>query len=192
VQSSDELGGSTSRAVDLGSKTFEGQGMKILFMFVAALSFASVGCKKKSAGGDDCAKAVGNSMALSKAEMEKAPGMDATLMQKMADLGVQHCKDDKWSAEATKCMIDAKTMADAQGCYGKLSKDQQDKMNKAAMDMAMGPHGGSDTAGAAGSAGTAAGSDTGAAGSGSAAAGSAETGSGSAGSGSAGSAAAPK
>ena len=125
--------------------------------------------------------------------MEKAPGMDAAMMQKMADLGVQHCKDDKWSADAIKCMNDAKTMTDAQGCYGKLSPDQQKKMNQAAMDMAMAQHGGgsADSTGsagsAAGSAGSAAGSDS-AAGSGSAAAGSAETGSGSA----AGSAAAPK
>ena len=152
--------------------------MKILFMFVAALSFAAVGCKKKPAeGGGDCTKAINNSMALSKAEMEKTPGMDAAMMQKMADLGVQHCKDDKWSAEAIKCMTDAKAMADAQACYGKLTQEQQDKMNKAAMDMAMGPHGG----GSAEPAGSAAGSAEGSA-PGSAAAGSADTGSGSAGS----------
>jgi hypothetical protein len=161
--------------------------MKISFMFVVALSFASVGCKKKGADGNDCAKAISNSMALSKAEMEKAPGMDPTMMQKMADLGVQHCKDDKWSADAIKCMTDAKSMTDAQGCYGKLTQDQQDKMNKAAMEMAMGPHGGGSAGSASGSAGSAAGSDGAAAGSGSAAAGSGETGSGSAGS-----AAAPK
>jgi hypothetical protein len=176
--------------VDARPETFEGQRMKISFMFVTVLAFAAVGCKKKAPEGADCAKAIGNSMALSKAEMEKMPGMDATMMQKMVDLGVQHCKDDKWSPDAVKCMIDAKAMADAQACYGKLTKDQQDKMNKAAMDMATAAHGagsagtGSDTAGSAGSA---MGSDSGSAGSGSAAAGSADTGAGSAGS-----AAAPK
>ncbi|HEY5921095.1 MAG TPA: hypothetical protein VIV11_05460 [Kofleriaceae bacterium] len=153
--------------------------MKISFMFVAALAFASVGCKKKSGeASGDCAKAINNSMALSKAEMEKTPGMDAAMMQKMADLGVQHCKDDKWSADAIKCMTDAKAMAEAQGCYGKLTQDQQDKMNKAAMEMAMGQQGG----GSAEPTGSAAGSDSAGAGSGSAAAGSAEAGSGSAGS----------
>jgi hypothetical protein len=184
-----EVDESTPRAVDPRSKTFEGQAMKILLTFVAALSFASVGCKKKAAEvtGGDCAKAVSNSMALSKAEMEKAPGMDAAMMQKMQDLGVQHCKDDKRSADAIKCMNDAKTMTDAQGCYGKLTPDQQQKMNQAAMDMAMSQHGGgADSAGSAGSAsgsaGSAAGSDGAAAGSGSAAAGSGETESGSAGS----------
>src|SRR6266496_988883 len=116
--------------------------MKTSLIFVAALSVASAGCKKKTAEGNDCAKAISNSMALSKAEMERAPGMDAKMMQKMADLGVQHCKYDKWSADAIKCMTDAKTMTDAQGCYGKLTQDQQDKMNKAAMEMAMGRHGG--------------------------------------------------
>lgn len=163
--------------------------MKIMFMFVAALSFASVGCKKKkTAEGGDCGAAINNSMSLSKAEMEKAPGMDATMMQKMMDLGVQHCKDDKWSADAIKCMTDAKTMNDAQACYGKLTPEQQKKMNQAVMDMAMAKQGGGSAGtGSAdtGSAGSAAGSDSAAAGSGSAAA---ETGSGSA----AGSAAAPK
>ena len=156
--------------------------MKISFMFVAALAFASVGCKKKSGeASGDCAKAINNSMALSKAEMEKTPGMDPAMMQKMADLGVQHCKDDKWSADAIKCMTDAKAMAEAQGCYGKLTQDQQDKMNKAAMELAVGAQGGSaEPTGSA--AGSAAGSDSAGAGSGSAAAGSAEAGSGSAGS----------
>lgn len=177
-------------------------------VFVAGLSFAAAGCKKS--GGADCAKAVNHSMELSKAEMQKM-GTDAAMMQKMVDLGIQRCKDDKWSADATKCMIDAKTMTDAQGCYGKLTKEQQDKMNKAAMELAMPSHGEGDTAGSAeagsaggamGSAGGAGGSDMGSAGAGSAAAGSAggAAGSGSAaagsardtGSGSAGSAAAPK
>ena len=150
--------------------------MKTAFAFVAVLSFASVGCPKKVNEGKYCAKAISNSMALSKAVMEKTPGMDAKMMQRMEDLGVQHCIDDKWSADATKCMTDAKTMTEAQGCYGKLTQDQQDKMNKAAMEM------GASAGSASGSAGSAAGSDSAAGGSGSAAAGSAETGTGSAGS----------
>ena len=165
--------------------------MKTLsLVFVGALAFAAFGCKKK--GGDtggggaaDCAKAVNHSMELSKAEMEKM-GTDASMMQKMVDLGIKRCNEDKWPADATKCMIDAKTMADAQTCYGKLSKDQQDKMNKAAMELAA-------PAGSAEQGSAAAGSDAGsaAAGSdaGSAAAGSAA---GSAAAGSAGSAAAPQ
>lgn len=164
--------------------------MKISIMFVAVLSLASIGCKKKATDGNDCAKAINNSMALSKAEMEKAPGMDTSMLQKLADLGAKRCTEDKWSADAVKCMVDAKTMTEAQGCYGKLTPEQQEKMNKAAMEMAMGAQGAGGAGSAAdetGSAGSAAGSDS-AAEPGSAAAGSAEAEGGSA----AGSAAAPE
>ena len=150
-----------------------------------ALTLVTVGCKKKQeaapAPAADCAAAVNKSMALSKAEMEKM-GTDAAMMQKMVDIGIQRCTEDKWSADALKCMVDAKTMSDSQGCYGKLTTEQQDKMNKAAAELGRAAHDGS---GAAGSG--SAGSDS---------AGSGSAGSGSAGSGSAGSAgggsAAPK
>ena len=142
---------------------------KTSFMFVAALAIAAVGCKKS---GPDCTKAIDNSMAVSKADMEKM-GVDAKTLQKMTELGLQHCKDDKWPDDAIKCMAEAKAEADARGCYGKLSHEQQEKMNQAAMDMAK-------------SAGGAAGAGSAATGSAVAPAGSADTG------GSAGSAAAPK
>ena len=161
-------------------------------VFVAALSFASVGCKKKAAGGSDCSQAVNHSMELSKGEMQKM-GTDDKMMAKMVELGIQHCKDDKWSNDALKCMVDAKTMADSQGCYGKLSKDQQDKMNKSVMEMATPTAGSADAAGSAGSADAAGSAGSAAAGSDAgSAAGSAAAGSAAAGSGSAGSAAAPK
>lgn len=112
---------------------------KLSFILVGALAIGGVGCKKKAADGADCAKAIDHSMELSKADMSKMPGMDDKMMAKMRDVGVQHCNDDKWPEEARKCMVDAKTMADAQGCYGKLTQDQRDKMNKAAMDLATPP-----------------------------------------------------
>jgi len=168
--------------------------MKTLsFVFISALAVAALGCKKKSetsaSAGGDCAKAINHSMELSKAEMEKM-GTDAAMMQKMVDVGIKRCNEDKWPADAIKCMTDAKTMADAQTCYGKLSKEQQDKMNKAAMELAMPAGGGEPGSAAAGSdagsaaEGSAAGSDAGSAAAGSAA--------GSADAGSAGSAAAPQ
>jgi|SRR5580704_531159 hypothetical protein len=104
---------------------------KISLAFVAALSLAAVGCNKKGA---DCGNAITNSMEISKANMQKMPGVDDKMMAKMKDIGLQHCKDDKWSDDALKCMSDAKTEADAQSCYGKLSHDQQEKMNHAIMD----------------------------------------------------------
>jgi hypothetical protein len=132
---------------------------RISFVFVAAVACAAVGCKKADY---DCAKAIDKSMEVSKADLEQMPGMDAKTMGKMKEMGLQHCKDDKWSEDVLKCMAEAKTEADAQACYGKLSPAQQEKMNKAAMEMAK-PSG--PGAGEAGSAGGATGSDTGSAGS---------------------------
>ena len=89
------------------------------------------------------------------------PGMDAAMMQKVADLGIKRCTEDKWPAEATKCMIEAKAMADAQGCYAKLTQEQQGKMNKAAQELMManaGSAAGSAAVGSADAAGSAAGS----------------------------------
>jgi hypothetical protein len=129
-------------------------------VFVAGLALAAVGCKKKGGGGD-CATAISHSMELAKADMAKTPGMDDKMLEKMKDIGLQHCRDDKWSDDVTKCMVDAKTEADSQACYGKLSQDQQEKMNKAAMEAAQ-P---AENTGGMGSAGSATGSDTGSAGS---------------------------
>src|SRR5262245_46990334 len=100
--------------------------MKHTLLFLV-LSLSATGCKKKAAApaAPDCAQAVGQSMALSKASM----GVDDAMAQKMNDLGVKHCNDDKWPDDVRKCMAEAKAMADSQACYGKLPKEQQDKMN---------------------------------------------------------------
>jgi hypothetical protein len=89
-------------------------------------------------------------MELSKAEMQ---GVDGKMIQKMKDVGVQHCRDDNWPAEVLDCMSDATTMTASQACYGMLSPEQQQKMNRAAMEM-MTPAAGA--GGATGSAGGAA------------------------------------
>ena len=136
---------------------------KMPVILIAAFSLAAVGCKKKGAGGGaDCAQAINHSMELSKAEMQKM-GTDNATMKKLVDLGIQRCTEDKWPDAAIKCMVDAKTMSDAQACYGKLSQEQQDKMNKAAMELATPAAGsgsgeGSAAAGSAGGTGSAAGS----------------------------------
>ena len=124
-----------SPGVDAGSKPFQCPGMKrTSLMFVVALSLAAFGCKKKGA---DCDKAISHSMELSKANMSKMPGMDDKMLAKLKDVATTRCKEDKWSDDVLKCMSDAKTEPDAQACYGKMPKDQQDKMNKAMMDTMM-------------------------------------------------------
>jgi hypothetical protein len=107
---------------------------KLSFVFAAGLALAAFGCKK-SGGGGDCGKAIDHSMELSEAQMKKMPGIDDKVIQKMKDLGLKRCQEDKWSDEVTKCMADAKSEADSQECYKKLSPEQQQKMNKAAMEM---------------------------------------------------------
>jgi len=134
---------------------------KTSIVFVASLSLAAFGCKQK---GGDCTKAIANSMEVSKASMA---GVDKTLVAKMRDLAVKNCQDDKWSGEAITCMTDAKSEAEAQGCYSKLTADQRAKMNKGAMELAS-PAAGSGTA-ATGSAAAAGGADTAGSASGSAA-----------------------
>ena len=127
-------------------------------MFIAALVFAAAGCKKKSGAGTDCEKAIDRSMELSRADMAKMPGVDDKVMQKMKELGLQHCKDDTWPSDVLQCMADAKTEAESQACYGKLTKEQQDKMNQAAMDMTTGTGSAGSAGAATGSAGAAMGS----------------------------------
>jgi hypothetical protein len=145
---------------------------KTSLVFAAALSLAAFGCKK-GGGGSDCGKAIDHSMELSKAAMEKS-GIDPKVLVKMKDVGLQHCNDDKWSEEATKCMIDSKTEKDSGACYAKLSPDQQEKMNKAAMELmtasavpaptpAPAPAPATTDSGSAGSAGSAPGSAAGSA-----------------------------
>lgn len=145
---------------------------KLSLVFIAGLSIAAFGCKKK--GGADCDRAINHSMDLSKADMQKM-GVDTKILQRMKDLGVQHCKDDKWPDDAVKCMSEAKTETEAQRCYDKLSKAQQDKMYAAAA--ALSPPGGEP--------GGRVGSDMGSAGAGSSDMGSAAAGSAAAGAGSA-------
>jgi hypothetical protein len=121
--------------------------------FLAVLALAATGCKKHGA---DCESAIARGMELSKADMQKHPGVDEKAMQKLRDIGIQHCKDDKWPEDAIKCMVDAKTETESQGCYAKLSADQQAKMNAAAWGAASPAGAGSAAAGDWGSAGGAA------------------------------------
>ena len=104
-------------------------------MKTISLAFVSIvlaiGCKKS---GPDCAKAVDRGLELAKGGAEMK-GLDDQTLAKMRELGIQHCKDDKWPDEAVQCIIDAKALPDAQACYGKLSAEQRGKMNSAAKDM---------------------------------------------------------
>lgn len=144
-------------------------------LFVAAISLSVFGCKK-GGGSADCDAAINHSMDLAKDDMKKM-GTDDKMVAKLVDIGKQRCKEDKWGNDALKCMVDAKDEKAAQGCYDKLTKDQQEKMNKAAMEAAMANAPKGDMAGSAAPAGDMAGSAAPAAGSAAPAAGSAMAGS---------------
>lgn len=90
---------------------------------VLLLACAAMCCNK---GGPDCAQAIDHSMELAKGDL---PAGD---VHKLRDLAVHHCTEDKWPVEALQCMVDAKSEPDAQACYGKLTPEQQGKMNSAA------------------------------------------------------------
>ncbi|HEV7554149.1 MAG TPA: hypothetical protein VGO00_01775 [Kofleriaceae bacterium] len=133
---------------------------KMSIMFVAALALAAGGCSKK--GGADCSKAIANGMEVGKATL---PTSDEKMMTKLREVGVKRCHEDKWSDDVIKCMIDAKTEAEGQSCYGKLTPEQQSKMNNAAMEGMSPPNAGSgkpapaaDGSGSATGSGSAAGS----------------------------------
>jgi hypothetical protein len=56
---------------------------------------------------------------------------------------IKSCTDDKWGAEAIKCMTGAKNEGEFKACEGKLSPDQKSKVEKAMMEaMGMGGMGG--------------------------------------------------
>lgn len=143
---------------------------KLSIAFVATLSLlAFAGCKKKGGGGDcdstvnsavdrmmdqqmkEGMKEGGDKMT---PEMKKmAEDMANQMKPKMKAAMSKSCKDDKWSADALKCMDDAKTMDEMEKCEAKLTPDQKKNMDKAmneAMGMGdMGGHGGGDMAGSA-------------------------------------------
>jgi hypothetical protein len=110
-----------------------------------AVTFTS-GCKKdeKSAGGG--CDGLGTKMKAQMAsEMPKDVPADMKksveeMGNKMADMLVKHCKDDKWSADVVKCGNEAKDPK--KECMGKLTAEQQkkleDDMMKAMGGMGMG------------------------------------------------------
>jgi hypothetical protein len=129
---------------------------KISIAFVATLSLlAFAGCKKKGGGGD-CESTVNSAVDRMmdqqmkegmkdkdmSPEMKKmAEDMVKTMGPKMKAAMTKSCKDDKWSAEALKCIDDAKTEKDFDGCEAKFTPEQKKNMEKA-MSEAMGMGGG--------------------------------------------------
>src|SRR2546430_10261185 len=107
---------------------------KISIVFVAALSLAALGCKKKGGGGD-CAAAMDHAMEVGKGDMAKQPGMDDKKMAEMKAMMVNHCTTDKWGDDVLKCYMDAKDSAGLQPCMTKLKKEQSDALMADMMKM---------------------------------------------------------
>ena len=119
---------------------------KISIVFVATLSLAAFsGCKKKG----DCASTIKSTIDRMMAQdKSKEKDMPADMKKKMDEMAskmastmetamTKACVDDKWSADALKCMNDAKTEDDMDKCESKLTPEQQANAKKA-MAAAMG------------------------------------------------------
>ena len=84
---------------------------KISIIFVSVLSIAAfTGCKKK---GGDCAGTINGMMDRVMSDGMKTAGDKMTpemkkageeMMKKMSEPMIKTCNDDKWSAEALKCI----------------------------------------------------------------------------------------
>ena len=140
------------------------------------LGLASCGGKQDST--PDCATAVDNALAMSKAELRAAfPNVN---MAKVKDASLVRCKEDSWSAEALKCMAAANTSADVTRCEERTkTAEQRTKMLDAitAVVGAGDPGTGSSDPGSGSAAGSGSGSAAGSGSAGSAAPGSAAPGS---------------
>jgi hypothetical protein len=155
---------------------------KISIAFVAALSLAAFGgCKKDKGGGGggggggaaDCSAvpaAIDRMMAEAKNDprmkdmppeaKKMAEEMAAKMAPKMKEAMLSSCNEDKWSADALKCIAAGKTQADMEKCQGMLTPEQKSKVEKKIMEaMGMGGGGGGGDMGGGGGAGG--GSDTG-------------------------------
>jgi len=125
---------------------------KISMLFAAAVvAVAFAGCNK-GAGGPSCDEvntAVTNATK-KMGEAKDAPPEMKKATEKMASsfgaMAAKHCKDDKWSAEAVKCVGSVKEQQDYEKCESMLSKEQQqkleDEMKKVMMESMGGAAGG--------------------------------------------------
>jgi hypothetical protein len=124
----------------------------MVFAVLLTVSVAA-GCKKKAAGGSDCAS-LGPAMDRMMDTVMKEEGKDIPpdkkkeaedmmkqMMPKMKTAMIKSCTDDKWSADMITCVNSAKSQADMKGCDAKLTPDQKTKLDKNMME-AMGMGGG--------------------------------------------------
>lgn len=56
----------------------------------------------------------------------------------MVDIVTGRCTDDKWSRDAIECFAGAKARADVKACNAKLTKDQNEAMNRAMREIMAG------------------------------------------------------
>ena len=139
----------------MGAKPERPRMKKISIVFVSLLSIAAfTGCKKK---GGDCAATINGMMDRMMQDGMKGPNADKMtpemkkmgeeMMKKVSEPMIKACTDDKWSAEALKCMDEAKTDDDGKKCEAMLTPDQTAHVEKATKD-AMGGMMGADHAAA--------------------------------------------
>ncbi|HEX4456469.1 MAG TPA: hypothetical protein VIA18_00785 [Polyangia bacterium] len=127
---------------------------RISLALVVGLSVAVSGCAKKGVGAD-CGKAVANGVEVQKAHLA---AMDEATKDKMKDVALSRCQDDKWSEDVLQCMSEAKADTDFKTCQGKLTPEQHRSMQQAMKNLAAAGSSGKAPANRAGSVGATAGS----------------------------------
>jgi hypothetical protein len=99
-------------------------------LLVAVLALSGCGKKASEPPKGDCTASVTKAVDLSADEFKKNGVADATVA-KIRESSIARCKEDKWSNEVLKCLVDSKTSDDVSKCQQMMSKDQSDNMAKA-------------------------------------------------------------
>ncbi len=110
-----------------------------LTCIAASITALGIGCGKSAdpspaavvtqTPAERCKAAIDNAMERSKDEIAKANPTMAGLVPTMAAAMVKHCTEDKWSADATKCLVAAGSYAATEECQGMLTGEQLKRLN---------------------------------------------------------------
>ncbi|MBS1118382.1 MAG: hypothetical protein H6Q90_610 [Deltaproteobacteria bacterium] len=141
----------------MSSNALRTTAVRVLVTLAVLVTFTGCGKKADTPSAPDCATAVQNALAISKADIKAAlPGMDDQAMEKLKAASLTRCEQDKWSAESRTCMATAKTGSEVTQCEAKKTPAQRDSLLKAIQEaVPPAPDSGSGSdAGSAGAAGS--------------------------------------
>lgn len=101
----------------------------VVITVLALLSEAVAGVPETPATAD-CEHTVANMMVVQKPKLESTPGMYDNVLSALQLGMATRCHEDQWSQDSLKCLAGAQESSDLKSCLGKLTKDQQDGIQK--------------------------------------------------------------